>query len=87
MSISVIGFPLGSYKGLASTSILELFTAGKDDPGFTGVSLPETSALTAGDPFCTGTWSVAIVLDTADLGAIVREGALWNSSVGLLDGT
>ena len=39
MSISVIGFPLISYIGLASTSMLEDLTAGYEAPDLWGMLL------------------------------------------------
>ena len=62
MSISVIGFPLGSYIGLASTSMLEDLTAGYEAPDLWGAAFTEDSTLTAGDRGVLGTESGVEVL-------------------------
>lgn len=49
ISISVMGFPLGSYMGLASTSSFEDLIAGYEEPDRGGVAFAEGSSLTAGD--------------------------------------
>ena len=48
-STSVIGFPLGSYIGLASTSTFEDLVAGYEAPDLGGVAFAGGSILTAGE--------------------------------------
>lgn len=48
MSMSVIGFPFGSYIGLASTSILEVLIAGYVAPARKDVDLGRASCPDAG---------------------------------------
>ena len=51
ISISAIGFPLGSYIGFASRSIFDVLTAGYEEPGRGGVAVAvlEASILIAGE--------------------------------------
>ncbi len=67
MSISVIGFPLGSYIGLASTSNFEDLIAGYKEPDRGGVAFAEGSSLTAGDRAVLYTESVVKVPTGVDL--------------------
>ncbi len=48
-STSVIGFPLGSYIGLASTSTFEDLIAGYEAPDLGGVAFAGGSTMTAGE--------------------------------------
>ena len=82
--MSVMAFPMGSYMGFASTSIVEVLIAGYEEPGLPeGTSFAGASILTACESREVGDGSPTGVLAVETFNSLTRGACLKFAQLGV----